>query len=163
MAEVLRCIKPRTQSEEAIIERALGLLIGRLKNSQYFTSANDAQDYLRLKLAPSHRELFAILFLDTGHRLIEDEVMFMGTIASCSVHPREIMLRALSLNASAIILGHNHPSGSLSFSSEDKRLTQRIFDAGHLLDIRVLDHILVSSDGSASMANLGIMPEATPT
>ena len=163
MAEALRCIKPRTESEEATIQRALDLLAGRLKSSQYFTSPNDAQDYLRLKLAPSHRELFAILFLDAGHRLIDDEVMFMGTVASCSVHPREIMLRALSLNTSAIILGHNHPSGSLTFSSEDKHLTQRIFDAGYLLDICVLDHILVTSDGSASMANLGIMPEATPT
>ena len=163
MVENVSSIQLDAQCDEAIINHALTLLTSRLRTTDCFTNNNEAEKYMRLKLASRRREIFAVLFLDTKHCLVEYEEVFLGTVDSCTVHPREVMMSALRLNASAMILAHNHPSGSLLFSEADKQLTQKVVDAAELLNLRVLDHILVTNNNTSSMANLGIMPTANPS
>ena len=113
------------------------------------------RDYLRLRLLPRKREVFAVMFLDTRHRLIEYRELFKGTINGASVHPREVARVALEVNAAAVILAHNHPSGDPTPSSPDVRITLRLKFALDLVGVRVLDHIVVGFEGIASMAEQG--------
>jgi DNA repair protein RadC len=89
------------------------------------------------------REVFGVLFLDTHHRLIKFEILFYGTIDSAAVYPREVVKRALTWNACAVILAHNHPSGVNEASQADRKITQRLVEALQLIDVRVLDHFIV--------------------
>jgi len=98
---------------------------------------------LSLKLSGQEREVFAVLFLTTKHRLIGYEELFYGTIDGASVYPREVVKRALTLNAAAVIIAHNHPSGDATPSQADKKITIRLKDALALVDIRLLDHFVV--------------------
>ena len=100
-------------------------------------------------------EVFAALFLDTRHRVICFEELFSGTIDGASVHPREVVRRALAHNAAAVILSHNHPSGVAEPSDADRRVTERLRDALSLVDVRVLDHIVVGDRETASFAERG--------
>ena len=102
-------------------------------------------------------EVFSCLFLDNRHRVIEFEELFRGTIDGASVHPREVVQRALYHNAAALILAHNHPSGVAEPSSADRRITQRLKEALALVEIRVLDHFIVGEGQPVSMAELGLM------
>lgn len=102
-------------------------------------------------------EAFAVIFVDNRHRVISSEVMFEGTIERCSVYPREIIKRALDLNAAAIILAHNHPSGVAEPSTAEENITRRLNDAAALVDIRVLDHIVVGDGETVSLAARGII------
>ena len=108
---------------------------------QVFTSPAAVKEYLRVKLAGFEHEVFAVLFMDTQHRLIEYAEMFRGTIDGASVYPRELVKEALQLNAAAVIVSHNHPSGNPEPSGADRALTQRPKEALGLVDVRVLDHI----------------------
>lgn len=101
--------------------------------------------------------MFAVLFLDTQHRLIEYAEMFHGTIDSTSVYPREVVKAAIRLNAAAIVVSHNHPSGNPEPSSADKVLTQRLKDALALVDVRVLDHVIVAGSRTMSFAQCGLI------
>lgn len=96
------------------------------------------------------------MFLDNQHRLIAFEELFFGTIDSASVYPREVLKAALKVNAAAIILAHNHPSGDATPSQADKQITQRLKEALALVDIRVLDHIVVG-DSAISFAERGLL------
>ncbi len=98
------------------------------------------------------QEVFAIVFLDNRHRVIAYEELFYGTIDGASVHPREIVRKALEHNAAAVILAHNHPSGIAEPSTADERLTSRVREALGLIDVRVLDHIIVGGDTTYSFA-----------
>lgn len=98
-----------------------------------------------------------MLFLDVQHRLIHYAEMFHGTIDSASVYPREVVKEALRLNAAAVIVSHNHPSGSPEPSSADKMLTQRLKEALALVDIRTLDHIIVAGSLATSFAERGLI------
>ena len=98
-----------------------------------------------------------MLYLNSQHKLIEVDELFMGTIDGAAVYPREIAKAALGHNAAAVILGHNHPSGITEPSAADRRITERIVSALGLLDIRVLDHVIVSTEGSFSFAEEGLM------
>ena len=129
----------------------------RFLRSAPFTSATQTQDYLIARLAQEEREVFATLFLDTRHRLLRFEPLFAGTIDSCAVHVREVAKRALALNAAAVILGHNHPSGDPEPSVADQNITQRLREALELFDIRVLDHIIVGGGKAVSFADRGLM------
>jgi DNA repair protein RadC len=100
-------------------------------------------------------EVFACLFLDTRHRVISYEELFQGTIDGASVHPREVLRRALQHNAAAVILAHNHPSGVAEPSDADRRITTRLKDALALVDIRVLDHIVIGDQLATSFAERG--------
>lgn len=116
---------------------------------------NCAVGYLRAQLAGQRRETFCCLFLDTRHRLIRCEELFRGTLDGASVYPREVVRRALELDAAALILGHNHPSGVAEPSQADRLITERLHRALSLVDIRILDHVVIAREGSVSMAQRG--------
>jgi DNA repair protein RadC len=115
----------------------------------------DAARFFRARLADLPHEVFGGLFLDTRHRLIRYEELFRGTIDGAAVYPREVLKRALDLNASALIIGHNHPSGVAEPSEADRSITSRLARALALVDIRLLDHVVVSRDGHVSLAERG--------
>ena len=128
------------------------------KNKDFFDDTHSAKNYFRLNIGSLEREVFACAFLSNNHQLIEFEVLFMGTIDTASVYPREVVKRALQLNAAAIVLGHNHPSGNTTPGEADKHITKAIKDALVLFDIRILDHIIVGPSLSAcSFADVGLL------
>lgn len=143
--------------DDKIIQQALLILSQRVCNGQSLTSPKDTIDYLKLKLGTLHREVFAVLFLTNQHSVIAYEEMFQGTIDGAAVHPREVVKRALHLNAAAVIFAHNHPSGVCEPSNADVRITSRLKDALNLIDTRVLDHIVVSCGEATSMAEHGLI------
>jgi DNA repair protein RadC len=116
-----------------------------------------ACDYFSDKLGNQEREVFAAVMLDTRHRLIEYVELFFGTIDGAEVHPREVAKCALRLNAAAVIVAHNHPSGEVSPSAADRAVTIRLKQALALLDIRLLDHVIVAGRDSLSLASQGAM------
>lgn len=115
------------------------------------------RDYLRIMLAQREHEVFMVLFLDAQNRVIAPEEMFRGTLTQTSVYPREVVKRALSLNAAAVILAHNHPSGVAEPSRADEFLTQSLRSALALVDIRVLDHIVIAGSNATSFAERGLL------
>ncbi len=141
---------------QAVLEMAKRHLQERLRRGDAFTDPAGARQFLQQQLRHRDVEIFACLFLDTRHRLIEFSELFSGTIDGASVHPREVVKKALALNAAAVILAHNHPSGIAEPSVADQRITQRLKDALALVDVRVLDHIVVGDD-CVSMAERGMI------
>jgi len=113
------------------------------------------KSYLQSQLQHRQRECFAALFLDNQHRLLAFEPIFEGTIDSAPVHPREVVKLALSHNAAALIISHNHPSGVAEPSQSDHLITERLKDALNLVDIRLLDHIVVGTGTTVSFAERG--------
>lgn len=141
-----------------LIDQALQVLETRLQyrtEGEPFTCPADSRNYLRLKLAAYEHEVFAVMFLDNRHRLIAFEELFRGTINGCSVHPREVAKRALHHNAAALVVAHNHPSGDPEPSRTDEAITQKLKEGLALLDIRLLDHIIVGSRDTISLAERG--------
>lgn len=134
----------RLAGEDDVIYEAIGIYDRYLsKGSEPLTSPDKARDCIKLKLAPYEHEVFMCLFLDNQHKLIACEEMFRGTIDCASVYSREVVKAALQHNASALIFGHNHPSGVGEPSSADKMITDKLKQALDLVDIRVLDHLVV--------------------
>lgn len=113
--------------------------------------------YVKIAMAHKSREEFRVLFLNKKNALLFDEVMNEGTVDHAPVYPREVVRRALEVGASAVILVHNHPSGDPTPSAADVAITRRVIDAGKALDIAVHDHLVVGSDGVASLKALGLM------
>ncbi len=141
-----------------IIRRALKILESRLSyETDVFTNPNDTKNYLRLKLGGNEREVFAVLYLTNRNQLISYEELFLGTIDGASIYVREIVKLGLSLNAAAIICAHNHPSGVCEPSRADEVITKRIKEACGLVDIRLLDHLVVSATDSVSLAERGLI------
>jgi len=143
---------------DAVIERALAILGARLLvPGEALENPAAVGAYLVLHLAEEEHETFTVLFLDNRHRVIACEDLFHGTIDGCSVHPREVVKRALRLNAAAVILSHNHPSGVPEPSAADIALTKRLQEALKLVDIRVLDHVVVGGLETVSFAERGLI------
>ena len=143
---------------DAVIRQALTIMESRLKYRDVTLNSPQAvRDYLRLRLSEREHELFVVLFLDAQHRLIVCDEMFQGTLTQTSVYPREVVKAALRHNAAAVIFAHNHPSGVAEPSRADELLTGALKSALELVDIRVLDHIVVASDKTASFAERGIL------
>lgn len=139
----------------AALEIARRYFRSHLERPEGIAGPRGAQDFLIAQFKGLPREVFACLFLDTRHRLLAFETLFLGTLDSTTVHPREVVRRALELGAAAVLLAHNHPSGVAEPSNADRALTVRLREALGLVDIRVLDHI-VTADGSAvSFADRG--------
>ncbi len=113
--------------------------------------------YLISRLRDQPYELFCCLHLDNRHRLIAFDELFRGTIDGASVHPREVVRQALSRNAAAVILAHNHPSGVAEPSKADELITRRLREALALVDIRVIDHCIVADNGCLSFAERGLL------
>ena len=141
----------------AVLELARRALAQQLRERTAFDSPQAVRDYLQLHLAGRAHEVFAVLFLDSQHRLIAMEELFRGTLTQTSVYPREVVLRALHHQAAAVVLAHNHPSGSVQPSAADTALTQTLKAALALLDVRVLDHIIVAPGAALSMAEQGLV------
>ncbi len=141
----------------AVMELARRSLGQNLREQAAFGAPDDVAQYLQLHLAHKTHEVFAALFLDSQHRLLAMEELFRGTLNQTSVYPREVVLRALHHHAAAVILAHNHPSGDLTPSAADIALTQTLQQALHLVDVRVLDHLVVSSQGHCSMQSKGLI------
>ena len=160
-AEALKKIKglgPAKRAEiVAVLELSRRALASQLQQKTVFSSPQAIRDYLQLQLGNRNHEIFAVLFLDTNHRLIVLEEMFRGTLSQTSVYPREVVIRALALNAASVVLAHNHPSGNAQASRADEAITQALKAALALVDVRVLDHFIVTSTQAVSMAELGLI------
>jgi DNA repair protein RadC len=141
----------------AVMEMARRALAQQLQAQPVFDSPARVKDYLALQLGGLPQEVFAVLFLDAQHRLLRLEPMFHGTLTQTSVYPREVVRRALALNAGAVVLAHNHPSGVAEPSRADEYLTQTLKSALQLVDVRVLDHIVVGQGQVVSLAERGLM------
>ena len=129
----------------------------RVRRGTAFTSPAVTGDFLRLNLGTLEHEVFAVIFLDNRHRLIEYRELFRGTIDNTTVYPREVAKEALALNAAAVILAHNHPSGVAEPSDADRLITRRVRDALELLDVRLLDHLVVGGEDVVSLASRGLL------
>jgi DNA repair protein RadC len=144
-------------NEQRIIRRALRLLEKYQRQpGESFTSTRFTKIWLQLQLAGLEREIFIVLYLDNQHRLLERETLFTGTLSHTEVHPREVVKLALKYNAAAVILAHNHPSGTTEISQQDKHITQRIVKALALVEVRVLDHLVVGNE-VVSFAEQGLL------
>ncbi len=147
-----------TEAEaESLTDLALRLLAARHRKGQAIENPAQTQAYLRLRLAERPNEVFVCLFLDTRHRVIAVKELFRGTIDGASVHPREVVRRALQVNAAALIVAHNHPSGVAEPSQADLRITQHLKQALALVDVRMLDHVVVATEGSVSLAERSLL------
>jgi len=142
---------------QAVLEMGRRHLAEELERGRPLLSPEHTESYLRAHLRDHPYEVFAILFLDNRHRVLAFEEMFRGTIDGASVHPREVVRRALQHNAAALILCHNHPSGVAEPSQADRDITTRLREALALVDVRVLDHLIVGDPGCCSMARRGLM------
>ncbi len=157
MFEVTRPAAVTEAEFEAAVLRAATEILGRRLERDGYTNPREVMVYLAAQLRDREQEVFAAMFLDTRHRLLAFSELFFGSIDSCTVHPREVVKAALSLNASAVVLTHNHPSGVAEPSAADVAITRRLVDALALVDVRVLDHIVVGRGECASLATLGLM------
>lgn len=135
-------------------ERAIQVLFpkGALMND-----VNAVRQFLSIKMATREQEVFACLFLNNKHRILQYEELFFGTIDSSAVHPREVVKRALHHNAAAVILAHNHPSGDPEPSRADEAVTERLKEALSLVEVNVLDHLVMGGTQSVSLAERGML------
>ena len=140
-----------------MFDRARALISQRFRaGAPVLTAPSRTREFLRLKLGALDHEVFAALFLDNRHRLIEYVELFRGTIDGASVHPREVVKEALARNAAALIFCHCHPSGQASPSTADEQITRRLKEALALVDIRVLDHVIIG-ETITSFAESGLL------
>lgn len=156
--QLVKGLGPAKQAELlAVFELARRAMSQRLKEREVFQTPNAVKHYLQLQLAHKHHEVFAVLFLDSQNRLLALEELFRGTLSQTSVYPREVVMRALHHQAAAVVLSHNHPSGSVQPSRADEHLTQTLKASLALVDVRVLDHIIVGQGQAFSMAEQGLL------
>lgn len=147
-----------TISEGEVLAKVLQIIKNRLAEpGAVMSSPQVVKDYLTVKLAELEHEVFAALFLDGQHRVIQYTEMFRGTLTQTSVYPREVVKEALRINAGAVIFAHNHPSGVAEPSRADEALTKTLKDALALVEVKVLDHIIVGGTTTVSFAERGLV------
>ena len=149
--------RSRAAAIRALPELARRYYAGSLPEGEAIRSPADTAGYLQARMRHLEHELFCCLFLDNRHRVIRFDEMFRGTIDGTSVYPREVVKEALAVNAAAVILAHNHPSGVAEPSQADERITQRLKSALGLVDIRLLDHLIIGSGEPTSLAARGML------
>ena len=142
---------------QAVLEMARRHMREGLERGEAFASPAAVRSYLAARLRDQPREVFLVLFLDTRHRLIAAEELFLGTIGEAAVHPREVVRHAMRHNAAALIVAHNHPSGVAEPSRADEAITVRLRDALALVDVRLLDHFIVGDGETVSLAERGMI------
>jgi DNA repair protein RadC len=147
----------RAATTAEIIAAARRAMTRRVHRGTAMSSPRAVREFLAVKLGTLEHEIFAVLLLDTRHRLIEYVELFRGTINGASVHPREVVKLALARNAAALVLAHPHPSGSPEPSQADELITQRLKEALALVDIAVLDHVIVAGGETVSFAERGML------
>lgn len=144
-----------TSTEHLLIEQARKLLRASVRKGKQLTSPDDVRDFLLFTLALRENEVFGVVLLDNQNRVQVWRELFQGSVNETPIYPREVVKLALQHNAAAIILVHNHPSGSTEVSAQDCHITQRLQQALELIDVRVLDHFIVAGDCTVSMAERG--------
>ncbi|MBF4800020.1 MULTISPECIES: RadC family protein [Aeromonas] len=144
-------------NEEDLLTVANQIARQKLAKGEAITDKHLAQQALQTLLQSREHEVFAMLFLDNQHRILAYEELFRGTLSSASVYPREVVKRALALNAAALMLVHNHPSGYPEPSRADIEITHRLQTALELVDIRLMDHLVVATEGIVSLAERGYL------
>ncbi|QXI15916.1 RadC family protein [Pseudomonas hamedanensis] len=142
---------------QAVLEMGRRHLAERMRQKPALENPQVVRDYLKAMLRHEPHEVFGCLFLDSKHQVLNFEALFRGSIDNTSVHPREVVKRALANNAAAVILCHNHPSGNTDPSQADRLLTKRLQKALELIDVRVLDHFIIGDGEPLSMAECGWM------
>jgi DNA repair protein RadC len=142
---------------QAVLEMGRRHLAERMRQKPALENPQVVRDYLKAMLRHEPHEVFGCLFLDSKHQVLTFEALFRGSIDNTSVHPRQVVKRALVHNAAALILCHNHPSGNSDPSQADRVLTKRLQKALELIDVRVLDHFIVGEGEPLSMAECGWM------
>lgn len=143
--------------QDSVIRLALAVLAARHQPGTVLSSPEATRAYLQLRLGERKAEVFAVLFLDNRNQVLDFAELFQGTIDGASVHPRVVVQRALEINSAAVILVHNHPSQVCEPSAADELLTRRLKEALALVDIRVLDHFVVSGVEAVSFAERGLL------
>jgi len=147
----------RPARADEVLQQARRVLSQRVRRGATMSSPQAVKDYLRVEIGVLDHEVFCVLFLDAQHRVITLKQMFRGTVTQTSVYPREVVKESLSLNAAAVVLAHNHPSGSAEPSRADEFLTQTLKTALALVDVRVLDHLVVAGADVCSFAERGLL------
>lgn len=142
---------------ETIVRIAHTIVRERFHRPKSLSSPREAEDYLRLQLAGYENEVFFCIFLDNRHRVIEARSLFEGTINGATVHVRELVKETLKLNAAALIVAHNHPSGVAEPSEADVAITRRIKEALALVEVRLLDHLVVAGADVTSLSERGVI------
>ena len=142
---------------QAVLEMSRRHLAERLERGEVLSSSLDTKNYLQARLRDLPHEVFCALFLDNKHRILAFEEMFSGTLSGAAVYPRELVKRALQLNAAAVILAHNHPSGVAEPSRADETLTARLKEAFQLVDVRLLDHLVIGDGEIVSFSERGLL------
>lgn len=158
--EVLACKgigQARLASLQAMPELARRYFDESLPCGEAIRSPIDTESFLKARMQHLDHELFCCIYLDNRHRVLRFDELFRGTIDGTSVYPREVVKEALSVNAAAVILAHNHPSGVAEPSQADERITKRLKSALELVDIRLLDHLIVGSGPATSLASRGML------
>ncbi len=149
--------KAKYANLKAGLELGRRYLRKRLSETDVLSSPEEARDYLMARLKGYRQEVFACLFLDSKHRVLDYEELFFGTVDGASVYPREVLKRALHHNAAAMILAHNHPSGVAEPSDADRRITTQLVETLAVVDVRVIDHVIVGDGVCYSFAERGLL------
>jgi len=147
----------RPARAEEVLQQARRVLSHRVRRGATMSSPQAVKDYLQVQIGVLEHEVFCVLFLDAQHRIIALKQMFRGTVTQTSVYPREVVKESLALNAAAVILAHNHPSGAAEPSRADEFLTQSLKSALALVDVRVLDHLVVAGADCVAFSERGLL------
>jgi DNA repair protein RadC len=154
--EEVRAVKgigPRAAQLFAFIRQLISYCLKeKYQNRPLMTHQGDVEEYLRFHFGPKRDEFVAALFLDTGNRVIATDLISEGTVNQCAVYPRSIIERALRNGAVSFILVHNHPGGGKEPSQADWDITHRLYQIGNLLEIRLLDHIIITGEATRSLS-----------
>lgn len=142
-------------TEADVLAAADEILVRRLERQGHLRTPRDAAEFLRMRIGHLPHEEFHVLWLDSRHRIIAAERLFTGTIDGTTVHLREVVRRALEVNAGAVVLAHNHPSGVAEPSHADRLITEELSKALKLVGVRVIDHLIITAGGSISLAERG--------
>ncbi len=143
--------------KRSVVTLAMSVLANRHRPGRTLGSPEETRNFLRLRLADHRNEVFGCLFLDNRHRIIAVRELFQGTIDGASIHPRVVVQQAMEANAAAMVFYHNHPSGVAEPSRADEMITRRLKEALALVDVRVLDHFVISGGESVSFAERGLL------
>jgi DNA repair protein RadC len=145
-------------AEHRAVVKALAILDAKMqRDGLELSSPSAAHAHFSCLLGGLAAEAFAVAFVDSQHRVIASQIMFTGSVTSATVHPREVAKAALLHNAAAVVVAHNHPGGSKTFSKADRQLTEQINKALHLLDVRLLDHLLIVGGEAHSAVEHGLI------
>ena len=145
------------QEKQSIVTLATKVLASKFRAGRILSSPEETRTFLRLRLAERRNEVFGCIFLSTRHRIIAVSELFQCTIDGASVHPRVVVQKAIENNAGSVIFFHNHPSMVDEPSRADEMITRRLKDALALIDVRVLDHFVVSAGETVSFSELGLV------